>query len=116
MTGRVLGSRDASRRYCASPSGRSSSGAPAQPQRQLDELVERWQKLDEAAGADAVQAVPLARSLLDLVRPPPAPNGATLSDSAERPEAAMGTRRCPLGLRTRVKPPVHGLDSSPCHA
>jgi hypothetical protein len=45
---------------------------------QLDELVERWQKLDEAARADTAEAVPLARALLDLVRPPPkaaAPDG-----------------------------------------
>lgn len=38
---------------------------------QIDEVVERWQKLDEAARADAAVAVPLARALLDLVRPPP---------------------------------------------
>jgi hypothetical protein len=38
---------------------------------QIDELVERWQKLEEAARAEAAQAVPLARALLDLVRPPP---------------------------------------------
>ena len=38
---------------------------------QIDELVERWQKLDEAARADVEEAVPLARALLDLVRPPP---------------------------------------------
>jgi hypothetical protein len=37
---------------------------------QLDDLIERWQKLDDAAHADAAQAVPLARALLDLVRPP----------------------------------------------
>jgi hypothetical protein len=37
----------------------------------LDELIERWQKLEEAARADAAEAVPLARALLDLVRPPP---------------------------------------------
>jgi hypothetical protein len=45
---------------------------------QIDELVERWQKLDEAARADAAETVPLARALLDLVRPPPeapAPDG-----------------------------------------
>ena len=38
---------------------------------QIDELVERWQKLDEAARADAAKALPLARALFDLVRPPP---------------------------------------------
>ncbi len=38
---------------------------------QIDELIERWQKLDEAARADAAEAVPLARALLELVRPPP---------------------------------------------
>jgi hypothetical protein len=38
---------------------------------QIDELVERWQKLDETARADAAQAVPLARALLELVRPLP---------------------------------------------
>jgi hypothetical protein len=40
---------------------------------QIDELVERWQKLDEAGRANAAEAVPLARSLLELVRPPPEP-------------------------------------------
>ena len=38
---------------------------------QIDELVERWQKLDAAARADAMKALPLARALFDLVRPPP---------------------------------------------
>ncbi len=38
---------------------------------QIDELIERWQRFDEAARADAAEAVPLARALLDLVRPPP---------------------------------------------
>jgi hypothetical protein len=38
---------------------------------QIDELIERWQELDDAARADAAEAVPLARALLDLVRPPP---------------------------------------------
>jgi hypothetical protein len=38
---------------------------------QIDELVERWQKLDEAARADAAKVLPLARALFDLVRPPP---------------------------------------------
>ena len=38
---------------------------------QIDELVGRWEKLDEAARADPAEAVPLARALLDLVRPPP---------------------------------------------
>ena len=38
---------------------------------QIDELVERWQKLDEAARADAATVLPLARALFDLVRPPP---------------------------------------------
>jgi hypothetical protein len=38
---------------------------------QIDELVERWQKLDEAARADAGKALPLARALFDLVRPAP---------------------------------------------
>jgi hypothetical protein len=37
----------------------------------LDDLVERWQKLDPAARADLTTAAPLARALLDLVRPPP---------------------------------------------
>jgi hypothetical protein len=40
---------------------------------QIDELVERWQKLDETARADDTVAVPLARALVDLVRPPPEP-------------------------------------------
>jgi hypothetical protein len=38
---------------------------------QIDELVERWQKLDEAARADGLQVLPLARALFDLVRPAP---------------------------------------------
>ncbi len=38
---------------------------------QIDELIERWQKLAEGARADAAMAVPLAHALLDLVRPPP---------------------------------------------
>jgi len=38
---------------------------------QIDELVERWQKLDDAARADAAKALPLARALFDLVRPAP---------------------------------------------
>jgi uncharacterized protein HemY len=38
---------------------------------QIDELMERWQKLDNEERADAALAVPLARALLDLVRPPP---------------------------------------------
>jgi hypothetical protein len=37
----------------------------------IDEVVERWQKLDETARADIAEAVPLARALLDLVRAPP---------------------------------------------
>lgn len=36
----------------------------------LDDLLERWQKLDAAARADAAIVAPLARALLDLVRPP----------------------------------------------
>src|SRR5262249_39176589 len=47
---------------------------------QIDELVERWLKLDEAARADPGQAVPLARALLELVRPPPEP---TAPDSGD---------------------------------
>ena len=38
---------------------------------QLDALIERWQKLDNEERADAALAVPLARALLELVRPPP---------------------------------------------
>jgi hypothetical protein len=37
----------------------------------IDELVGRWQSLDGTAREDVAQAVPLARALLDLVRPPP---------------------------------------------
>jgi hypothetical protein len=37
----------------------------------IDEVLERWQQLDEAARGDVAEAVPLARALLDLVRPPP---------------------------------------------
>jgi hypothetical protein len=37
----------------------------------IDDLVERWERLDEDARADAGQVVPLARALLELVRPPP---------------------------------------------
>jgi len=37
---------------------------------QIDELVARWHALDETARADIDQAVPLARALCDLVRPP----------------------------------------------
>jgi hypothetical protein len=40
---------------------------------QIDEIVERWLKLDEAARADPAKVVPLARALFDLVRPPPEP-------------------------------------------
>jgi hypothetical protein len=44
----------------------------------IDDLIERWQKLDEAGRAEAAKALPLARALFDLVRPPPeaaAPDG-----------------------------------------
>jgi len=37
----------------------------------IDEVAERWQKLDEATRADAAKVLPLARALFDLVRPPP---------------------------------------------
>jgi hypothetical protein len=47
---------------------------------QIDDLVERWEKLDEAARADAAQSVPLARALLDLVRPAPEPAAPNSSD------------------------------------
>lgn len=44
---------------------------------EIDELVEGWQKLDEAARADAAKVLALARVLFDLVRPRPeaAPEG-----------------------------------------
>lgn len=38
---------------------------------QIDALVERWTSLADDARADAHEAVPLARELRDLVRPPP---------------------------------------------
>jgi hypothetical protein len=46
----------------------------------LDELIERWQKLDEVARDDASIVVPLARALLELVRPAPV---AAAPDSGE---------------------------------
>ncbi len=39
----------------------------------IDELIERWQRLDEAQRADAARTVPLARALVELVRLPPEP-------------------------------------------
>lgn len=47
---------------------------------QLDDLVERWQKLDKKARADVAKAAPLARDLLDLVR---SPSHAAAPDSGE---------------------------------
>lgn len=38
---------------------------------QIDDLVTRWHALDDNARADIDRAVPLARALCDLVRPPP---------------------------------------------
>jgi hypothetical protein len=36
----------------------------------IDELIERWQKLDDPARADISVGVPMGRALLELVRPP----------------------------------------------
>jgi hypothetical protein len=47
---------------------------------QIDELIEHWQQLDEVARAEAAEVVPLARALLDLVRPPPEPTAPDSSD------------------------------------
>jgi len=44
----------------------------------IDEVLERWRTLDETARAEPEVAVPLARTPLDLVKPPPegaAPSG-----------------------------------------